>query len=232
MQDVNKEITGFDALGLEGVGTLDAVLIRGDGTHRDLGQLSGPHNFRLIGRPVQWWRQLWSQLKAHKVIAGSMSFAAFLALYGVVDQPQLMQDLFRDPRVVSLIMGCGLAGLVTQAGVNTLAASSGAGTIGAFNYHDSGTGTAAATSTDTGLATQAGPATRATGTKSTPAANQFRSVGTITYTGALAITEWGLFNADSGAVPMWDRRVFGAVNVVNLDSIAYTYTVTLVGGGT
>jgi len=228
MQDVN----GFVASGLEGVGTLDAVLIRGDGSRRDLGCLSGPHNFRLIGRPVQWWRQLWKQLKRHGVISTTMSFAAFLALYGVVDQPELMQQLFRDPRVIATIMGTGLAGLVTQAGVNTLAASSGAGTIGAFNYHDSGTGTVAATSTDTGLGTQAGPATRATGTKTTPAGNQYRSVGTITYAGALAITEWGLFNADTGAVPMWDRRVFAAINVVNLDSIQFTYTVTLSGGGT
>lgn len=227
-----KEPIGFMASGLEGVGSLDAILIRADGSRKDLGCLSGPHNFRLIGRPIQWWRALWKQLKQHGIIATTMSFAAFLALYGVVDQPQLMQHLFKDPRVIATIMGTGLAGLVTQAGVNTLAASSGAGTLGAFNYHDSGTGTAAATSTDSGLATQAGPATRATGTKTTPAANQYRSVGTITYAGPLAITEWGLFNADTGAVPMWDRRVFAAVNVVNLDSIQFTYTVTLSGGGT
>jgi hypothetical protein len=231
MQDVQNK-SGFDAYGLEGVGSLDAVLIRGDGTRKDLGCISGPHNFRLIGRPVQWWRSLWNQLRSNKIIPITMGFAAFLALYGVVDQPQLMQNLFKDPRVLSTIMGTGLAGLVTQAGVNTLAATSGAGTIGAFNYHDSGTGTAAATSTDSGLGTQAGPATRATGTKSTPAENQYRSVGTIAYTGNLAITEWGLFNTDTGAVPMWDRRVFSAVNVVNLDSIQFTYTVTLSGGGT
>jgi hypothetical protein len=230
MQDVNK--SGFDAFGLEGVGSLDAVLIRADGTRKDLGCISGPHNFRLIGRPVQWWRALWNQLRRNKIIPITMGFAAFLAIYGVVDQPELMQTLFKDPRVIVTIMGSGLAGLVTQAGVNTLAASSGGGTIGAFNYHDSGTGTAAATSTDSGLATQAGPATRATGTKSTPATNQYRSVGTITYAGALSITEWGLFNADTGAVPMWDRRVFGVITVGNLDSIQFTYTVTLSGGGT
>lgn len=227
-----SDVLGIMASGLEGVGTLDAILIRADGTRKDIGQLSGPSNFRLIGRPVQWWRSLWKQLKRHGIIPASMAFATFLALYGVVDQPQLMQTLFKDPRVIATIMGTGLAGLVTQAGVNTLAASSGAGTIGAFNYHDSGTGTVGATSTDSGLGTQAGPATRATGTKTTPAANQYRSVGTIAYTGTLAITEWGLFNADTGAVPMWDRRVFAAVNVVNLDSIQFTYTVSLSGGGT
>jgi hypothetical protein len=228
MQDVN----GFVASGMEGVGSLDAVLIRHDGTHRDLGCLSGPHNFRLIGRPVQWWRGLWSQLRKHGIIASTMGFATFLAIYGVVDQPQLMQQLFKDPRVVALLMGTGLAGLVTQDGVNVLVAGPGTGTLISFNYHSSGTGTAAATSTDSGLATEAGPATRATGTGSAPATNAYRNIGTITYTGTLAITEWGLFNANSGAVPMWDRRVFAAINVVNLDSIQFTYTVTLSGGGT
>jgi len=229
---MQQEISGFVASGLDGVGSLDAILIRGDGSHRDLGCLSGSHNFRLIGRPVQWWRGLWKQLKKHGIISATMSFAAFLALYGVVDQPELMMRLFKDPRVVSLIMGAGLAGLVTQNGVNVLVAGPGTGTLISFNYHDSGTGTAAATSTDSGLGTQAGPATRATGTGSAPATNQYRNVGTITYAGPLAITEWGLFNANSGAVPMWDRRVFAAINVVNLDSIQFTYTVTLSGGGT
>ena len=67
----------------------------------------------------------------------------------------------------------------------------------AMNFHDSGTGTVAATSTDSGLGTQAGPATRATGTQSNPVTNQYRSVGTIAYTGTLAITEWGLFSAST-----------------------------------
>lgn len=227
----HSSVYSLKAFGLEGVGTLDALLIRHDGSHRDLGNISGSHNFRLIGRPIQWWRKLWLSLKANGLIVSTMSFATFLSLYGVVDKPWLMQDLFKDRRVLDLILGLPLAGLVTQAGVNTLAASSGSGTLGAFNYHDSGTGTAAATSTDTGLASQAGPTTRATGTKSTPAANQYRSVGTITYASSLAITEWGLFDQSSQGGTMWDRRVFSAINVVSGDSIQFTYTVTLSGGG-
>ena len=103
--------------------------------------------------------------------------------------------------------------------------------ISAMNYHDSGTGTIAATSTDSGLGTQAGPATRATGTQSNPATNQYRTVGTISYTSPLAITEWGLFNQAAQGGTMWDRRVFGVVNVVSGDSLQVTYTLTLSGGG-
>lgn len=224
------KVDGFNAESWVGVGDLDALVIRANGNTEDRGRISSSHTTRLIGRPVRWWRQLWKQLQAHKIIPISMGFAAFLAIYGIVDQPELMQSLFKDPRVLPLMLG-PMAGLVTQAGVNTLAASSGGGTIGAFNYHDSGTGTAAATSTDSGLATQAGPTTRATGTASTPAANQFKTIGTIAYTEALAITEWGNFTQAAQGGTMWDRRVFAAINVGNGDSIQFTYTLTLTGGG-
>jgi len=217
------------------VGTLDAVVIRANGRPETLGQLSGPNNYRLIGRPVQWWRALWAKLKANGLIPATMAFSAFLAVYGVVDQPQLMHELFKKPGVLPLIMGSGIAGLVTQAGANFLASdfSSGLATprIGSMNYHDSGTGTVAATSTDSGLGTQAGPATRATGTQTNPQTNQYKSVGTITYGGALAITEWGIFNQSAQGGTMWDRRVFSVINVGNGDSIAFTYTLTLSGGG-
>ncbi len=99
-----------------------------------------------------------------------------------------------------------------------------------MNFHDSGTGTVAATSTDAGLGTQAGPATRATGAQSNPATNQYKSIGTIAYVSSLAITEWGLFSA-STAGTMWDRRVFGAINVISGDSIQYTYSLTINAGG-
>lgn len=226
---------GFETT-LEYSGTLDATLIRADGSHRDLGQLSGPKNHRLIGRPIQWWRALWSSLKGTGVIPVAMGFAAFLSTYAVVDQVHKMHDLLKDQRVVDLIMGTGnfTTGLVVTGGMNYLATDFAAGLssprISAMNYHDSGTGTVAATSTDSGLGTQAGPATRATGTQSNPATNQYRSVGTINYTSTLAITEWGLFSASTSGT-MWDRRVFSAVNVVNGDSLQITYTLTLTAGG-
>jgi len=101
-------------------------------------------------------------------------------------------------------------------------------TFGDFKYHDSGVGTTAENVTDTGIETTDGES-RATGTQTESAANAYRSVGTISYTTTKAITEHGLFN-DSSAGTLMDRTVFSAVNVVNGDSIAFTYTLTLTAG--
>lgn len=217
-------------------GQLSAVLLRRDGSHRDLGDLDRGHRFRLIGYPVQWWRALWRKLREIGVVPATMGFALFLATYGVVDQPHMMSELFRNPIVKDLVLGLGVGGLVVQNGANFLATDFASGNasprISAMNFHDSGTGVVAATSTDSGLGTQAGPATRATGTQSNPATNQYKSIGTITYASGLSITEWGLFNQAAAGGVMWDRRVFGVVTVISGDSIQFTYTLTISGGGT
>lgn len=101
--------------------------------------------------------------------------------------------------------------------------------FGDFKYHDSGTGTGAEAVGDTGLGTKVETG-RATGTQTESAANAYRSVGTISYTATRAITEHGLFN-DPTTGTLMDRSVFTAVNVVNLDSIEYTYTHTFNAGG-
>jgi hypothetical protein len=132
-------------------------------------------------------------------------------------------------------------GLITDQALNDIANDlvSGSG-LTAYKYHDSGTGTSAAAQTDTTLQTQAGPTTRATGTNTqtqsasgtgstTPAIVQ--SVGTISYTSSLAITEWGLFNQAAQGGHMFDHRVFAAINVVSGDSIQFTYSVSIPGGG-
>jgi hypothetical protein len=163
-----------------------------------------------------------------------MGFMVFLSMYGVVEHPEGLQQLLKDPRVMSIIMG-PMVGLVVTGGANFLATDMAAGLasprISSMNFHDSGTGTVAATSTDAGLGTQAGPATRATGTQSNPVTNQYKSIGTISYTTGLAITEWGIFNQAAAGGTLWDRRVFGAINVVNGDSIQFTYTLTVNAGG-
>lgn len=97
-----------------------------------------------------------------------------------------------------------------------------------INWHDSGTGVAAEAVTDTAI-TPAGPS-RVSGTQSTPAANQYRTVATVAYTTTLAITEHGLFTATTAGT-LWDRSVFTAINVVNGDSIQFTYTLTINAGG-
>lgn len=102
-------------------------------------------------------------------------------------------------------------------------------TFGDFKFHDSGVGTTAENITDTGIETTDGEA-RSTGTQTESAANAYRSVGTISYTTTKAITEHGLFN-DATAGTLMDRTVFSAINVVNGDSIQFTYTLTLAAGG-
>jgi hypothetical protein len=129
-------------------------------------------------------------------------------------------------------------GVVTHAGVRLLsqdtAISAGAATLNVMKYHGSGTGTTAATATDTAL--QAAIGTTATaGTNSNADASPnatVTSVGTISYSGSYTVTEWGLFNSGtlSGAT-MFDHRVFSAINVVSGDSIQFTWTLTLNSGG-
>lgn len=169
---------------------LNAVVIRADGRHENLGDL-------FLRKP--WYVRFWEQL-------------AF------------------DQR-----------GLITDAALNAVATDlTGGAAISAFKYHDSGTGTNAAAQTDTALQTQAGPTTRATGTNTqtqsasgtgstTPAIVQ--SVGTISYSSSLAITEWGLFNQSAQGGTMWDHRVFSAINVTSGDSIQFTYSISIPGGG-
>jgi len=134
-------------------------------------------------------------------------------------------------------LGLLSARVITDAGVAFLVDDWDAGgatnDITLMNFHDSGTGTGGEVAGDTDLGTPAGPTTRATGTKSQPAANQFRSVGLISYSGTLAITEHGIFNqaARGAGTVLWDRSVFSAINVASGDSIEFTYTCTVSAGG-
>lgn len=130
------------------------------------------------------------------------------------------------------------SGLVTTAGVVKLsqdtAVTAGTAAFAAFKNHGSGTGTTAAAVGDTALQTAIGTtATAGTNSNATVSTNAtVTSIGTIAYTGTSAVTEWGLFNQTtlSGAT-MWDRKVFSAINVVNGDSIQFTYVLTLNSGG-
>lgn len=112
--------------------------------------------------------------------------------------------------------------------VGTLAASGDQTNFINFKYHDCGTGTTAEDNNQTALVTPYG-GSRATGTQvegGTADARTYQSVGTISFTSTLAITEHGLFNATTSGT-MMDRSVFSAVNVVSGDSIQFTYTLTV-----
>lgn len=97
-----------------------------------------------------------------------------------------------------------------------------------MNFHATGTGAVAENITDTALGAETG--TRVSGTQSSPSAGVYRTVATVTYGGTLAITEHGIFSASTVGT-LWDRSVFAAINVVNTDSVQYTYNLTITAGG-
>jgi hypothetical protein len=121
--------------------------------------------------------------------------------------------------------------VVTTAGVNWLAtAFTNVVEPETLNFHDCGTGTTAEAIGQTALVTPFGGA-RVSGTQSTPgSSNIYRSVATVAFTGPLAITEHGLFTASTGGT-LFDRSLFAAINVVNGDSVQYTWELTLPAGG-
>lgn len=98
-----------------------------------------------------------------------------------------------------------------------------------LNWHDAGTGVNAEAQADAALQTPWGGA-RVAGAQTEPAANQYRTTATIAFTGPFAIVEHGLFSA-AAAGTLFDRSKFGAVNVVNLESITFQYTLTVAAGG-
>lgn len=129
--------------------------------------------------------------------------------------------------------------LITDAGVAFLVDDwdNNAQDLTTMNFHGCGTGAVAENVTDTALGTESTTAlnpdsTRATGTRSQPAANQYRSVGTVTFDATAAITEHGILSqAATGGGTLWDRSVFSAINVASGDSIQFTYTCTVNSGG-
>mgnify|MGYP001582151592 FL=1 len=127
---------------------------------------------------------------------------------------------------------------VTTAGVNFIVdAFQGTVEPEILRYHGVGTGVVAEAAGDTALGTESTlilnpDSTRATGTLAEGAsANIFRTVGTVTFDGAGAITEHGVFSqAATGGGTLLDRSVFSAINVVSADSIAFTFELTLTAG--
>lgn len=157
----------------------------------------------------------------------------FLLKQGVVSphwQDALLSNLLKplfghmaDFRLVSnLVTDAGKAGVASR--IN------GSGAEAAFTYIAVGTGTNAASSSDTTLQTElaASGLSRAAATVSRVTVDVTNDGARLTYTftvtGTAAVTESGIFNASSSGV-LLARQVFSAVNVVNGDSLAVTWTV-------
>lgn len=179
------------------------------------------------------WLEL--QLRARLAVKG---FSRGLQATGIIGVGRLYASVIRRDGTIEHL-GLVSTRAVTDAGVAYIVDDwdGGANPIDSFNYHGCGTGTNAEDQTDTALQTESTTAlnpdnTRATGTKSQPAANQMRTVGTVTFDGTAAITEHGIFSqAATGGGTLLDRSQFAAINVVSGDSIQFTYTLTLSAGG-
>ena len=120
--------------------------------------------------------------------------------------------------------------VVTTAFVNFVVdqLQSSTGEIGAFSWHEMGTGGTAEAIGDTTLVTAV--ETRTDGTQTEGASvNIYRSVGTVTATATRAIVEHGLFDASTSGNLM-DRSVFTVINLANGDGIQFTYELTVPAG--
>ncbi len=132
-----------------------------------------------------------------------------------------------------------VANLVTSTGKAAVASRiNGSGAEAAFVSIGIGTGTTAASVSDTALET--GKAADGTGDSgvhalasgSVTASRVTTSVtndtaqllGTVTFTASMAVTESGVFNANTAGV-MLARQVFSAVNVVSTDTLQLTWKV-------
>lgn len=100
----------------------------------------------------------------------------------------------------------------------------------AMNAHGIGTNATAEAVGDTALGAEV--ETRATGTQSKPASNQYRTTANIAITATRAITEHGLFNSTTvSGSKLFDRSVFATVNLGSGDTLQAQYTLTLTAGG-
>lgn len=183
-------------------------------------------------------RSLWKELALRLRLAPIALYRALALGSGIVGVGRLHATVIRADGTIEHL-GLISTKLVTDAGVAYIVDDwdGGANAIDNFNFHGCGTGVGAEAVGDTALGTESTTAlnpdsTRATGTKSQPAANQMRTVGTLTFDAVAAITEHGIFTqAATGGGTLLDRSVFSAINVASGDSIQFTYTLTLSSGG-
>jgi len=183
-------------------------------------------------------RSWWLETKLHLRLAAKGFWRGLFDGSGIFGVGRLYISVIRANGGVEHF-GLVSTKVVTDAGVAYIVDDwdGGAATIDAFNFHGCGTGGAAEAASNTTLTTESTTILnpdnlRATGTKSQPSANIMRSVGTLTFDGAGAITEHGLFSdVDVAEGTLLDRSLFSAVNVGNGDSIQFTYSLTLSAGG-
>jgi len=180
--------------------------------------------------PITWYLRNWSRWPAIKGLIAfwvTRPIARWFGLAIMIGKLEAVLIRVDGSRVNYGILGYRV---VTTAFVNFVVDQLQAETseFGDFKFHDSGVGVTAANITDTDIETTDGES-RATGTQTEDDADDYQSVGTISYTTTKAITEHILASQATGGTAM-DRTVFTAINVVNGDSIQFTYTINIPAG--
>jgi hypothetical protein len=203
---------------------------RGSLTAQRIARQVAPLAWRLRNR-LRWsWLKGWIATHLIAPFANAWGVATMIARLDAVLIKANGERVYYDALSFRVITDAGVAFLVDDW-------DSSAVDITDLHFHGCGTGTNAEAVGDTALQTESTTAlnpdsTRATGTESQPAANQLRTVGTLTFDNTAAVTEHGIFSqAATGGGTLWDRSVFSAINVVSGDSIQFTYTCTVSSGG-
>ena len=140
-------------------------------------------------------------------------------------------DGIQVPHVVVKDYGVVSRKVVTTAGITALA-NSFLNTFEPelFNFHAAGTGATAEAIGDTLLVLEV--ETRVAGAQSSPAAGQYRTISTISFTATRTITEHGIFSViTANTAILLDRSLFTGIPVISGDSIQFTYTFTYTAGG-
>lgn len=177
------------------------------------------------------WNAHWRAITLGRAVQAVVGYAGLVTMRGTVHAKLIRANpKWWQRREVNL----GLLGsrVVTTAGVNYMRddfnAATGSADITNMKFHASGTNNTAENVADTALGTEV--ATRVSGSQSGAVSKIYVTVATIPYTGTLAIVEHGIFSA-AAVGTLWDRTVFAAINVVNGDSIQFTYSLTINDGG-
>lgn len=199
------------------------------GVTRPVGKLQA-RKIKAPRAPLRWYLRNWTRLGAIKGWIAVKIIAPFARMFGVATITGKLEAVLI--RADGSMVNYGVLGYrqVTTAFVNFVVDQLIVETsvFGDFKFHDSGVGVTAENVTDTDIETTDGES-RATGTQVEDDPDDYQSVGTITYSTTKAITEHGLFN-DASAGTLMDRTLFTVINVVNTDSIQFTYTINIPAG--
>lgn len=166
--------------------------------------LRAPQVNKAKGLRTPWGRVFFTKDRGDSVLFANQVFATNLNARHYDGEGKLVHEYDLGS---GLVTNCGVLGMIYD---STWASPSGSSqaTLAKMNFHGVGTGATAAAATDVQLQTPSttnytGAPSYQTGTiTSIPAANsqKWQTVCTVSFTGSIAVAEWGLFNSATNTV--------------------------------